>query len=544
MSSKQYTDQTEDIDLEELYIRKTRERQKNSNSKDLTVQAEQTSDKSAAKKGGKSLSNRKRNRMIANIMIYSGIAILVVICIIVGTLLFIGQNGERITALRFADKSIQLRAGHTQKLNVVTEPAGNEYALSFSSSDNAVATVGADGTVSAAKAGDAVIKVESGNLSAECNVNVIRDIISSMEISENELRLGGGEEFKIDLTLSPADAGDKDIVWISNDSSIADVDENGRIKGVSAGETVILVKDTVTGLTKEINVTVTSLELPEAMEFEEKEVTLEVGDKYTAKLKFTPDDISYTSAIFYTTDMQIASVTNDGVITAKQAGVCEISAYYENDYTLCAVMEVTVIDPFVITSSQEQGSSEVPAPVGNHTIKVIDGITYIDGIMIANKTYSLPASYYPGENADALNALSEMQSAAAADGITLYVVSGFRSYDTQAAIYSNYVSMDGKAEADRYSARPGHSEHQTGYAFDLNDLNESFADTAEGKWLAANCNKYGFIIRYPKGKEDITGYMFEPWHVRYLGRETAEKVYNSGLTLEEYLGITSKYADS
>ena len=109
--------------------------------------------------------------------------------------------------------------------------------------------------------------------------------------------------------------------------------------------------------------------------------------------------------------------------------------------------------------------------------------------------------------------------------------------------FMTYVKRSGKAEADRYSARPGHSEHQTGLAFDLNSIDMTFADTDECAWVNKHCAEYGFIIRYPKGSESITGYMYEPWHLRYLGTETAKKVYDSGLTLEEYLGIDSKYAE-
>lgn len=167
--------------------------------------------------------------------------------------------------------------------------------------------------------------------------------------------------------------------------------------------------------------------------------------------------------------------------------------------------------------------------------------TYIKGILIANKSYPLPSDYNPGVDSTAQSAFNQMASAAASEGINLFIVSGFRSYSTQASIYNNYVAQDGKAAADRYSARPGHSEHQTGLAFDVNSLSQSFEDTPEGKWLAANCYKYGFIIRYPKNKESITGYMYEPWHIRYLGNNTAKEVFNSGLTLEEYLGIKSVY---
>ncbi len=172
-----------------------------------------------------------------------------------------------------------------------------------------------------------------------------------------------------------------------------------------------------------------------------------------------------------------------------------------------------------------------------------DGLTYFDGILIVNKTYPLPADYAPGINGEAQKAFDKMQADAADLGLNIYISSGFRSYDYQAGLYQRYVDRDGKAAADRYSARPGHSEHQTGLAFDLNTITDEFKDTDEGKWVAANCYKYGFIIRYPADKEDVTGYMYEPWYIRYLGEETAQTVYDSGLCLEEYLGITSEYAE-
>lgn len=169
--------------------------------------------------------------------------------------------------------------------------------------------------------------------------------------------------------------------------------------------------------------------------------------------------------------------------------------------------------------------------------------TYINGILIANKTYALPRSYAPGGlTSDTDKAFNELKSAAAAQGLSIWNQSGYRSYDSQERIYNGYVQRDGKDEADTYSARPGHSEHQTGLALDLNTIDLAFENTSEFAWVSENCYKYGFIIRYPKGKESITGYQYEPWHLRYLGVETATAVYNSGLCLEEYLGITSQYA--
>ncbi len=179
--------------------------------------------------------------------------------------------------------------------------------------------------------------------------------------------------------------------------------------------------------------------------------------------------------------------------------------------------------------------------MGGSRIEKINGITYVDGILIANKTYSLPASYDPGLDKETGEAFSEMAAAAARDGLSIYIVSGYRSYSTQYSTYNYFVNYYGRARADRSSARPGHSEHQTGLAVDINSTSSAFAYTPEAKWLAENCWKYGFIIRYPQDKEDITGYMYEPWHVRYLGKELAKKVADSGLCLEEYLDITSYY---
>ena len=175
--------------------------------------------------------------------------------------------------------------------------------------------------------------------------------------------------------------------------------------------------------------------------------------------------------------------------------------------------------------------------------KVIDGVTYIDGVLIVNKTYALPSTYGNGITKETQNAFNEMKADASKLGLNLWLASGYRSYSFQKSIYNNYVNMDGQAAADTYSARAGHSEHQTGLAFDLNTITSAFAYTNEGKWVDSNCYKYGLILRYPKGKDSITGYMYEPWHLRYVGVELATKLYNNGdwITLEEYFGIDSKY---
>lgn len=508
--------------------------------------------------GRKAPEEKKRNRLIANIMIYSGIGLLIAACAILVALIFTGNNGDSIKGLEITNSGdITLRVGHSEKLKVKTEPADNEYALSFVSADTSVATVSLDGKITAVSDGKTEITVSSGNLSDSIIVIVKKDIIEKLDVSLAALSLDGGEEQKVTAKLTPSDAKNVSLSWKSADTEVATVDKDGNIKGVNTGDTVITVTDSVTGLSKDISVTVNGLELPDSMEFDKKSVTLEVGEVYNSVLKFTPEDITYTGAIYYTSDATIASVTNEGVITAKSEGSCTIEAYYENDFRLVATMEVNIIDPYVITQPEttvpETPKPETPKPQtsepqtpsynGSHKMEVIDGITYFDGVMIANKTYTLPASYNPGVQPVAMDAFYDMQAAAAADGISLWILSSYRSYEDQEVIYNRYVAQDGRDAADTYSSRPGHSDHQTGYTFDLNSLEQDFQYDPAGQWLDKNCYKYGFIIRYPKGKDSSTGYMYEPWHVRYIGVDLATKVTQSGLSLEEYFGITSQYQD-
>lgn len=194
-------------------------------------------------------------------------------------------------------------------------------------------------------------------------------------------------------------------------------------------------------------------------------------------------------------------------------------------------------------TAKDTSARQASAKAVAHTIEVKDGITYADGILIANKTYSLPSDYSPGLDPKVQQAFDKMREAAQLEGISLWICSGYRGYDVQQQLYNNYVARDGKDAADTYSARPGHSEHQTGLAIDVNEPSSDFDGTAEAKWLAAHCNDYGFIIRYKPGKEASTGYMAESWHIRYLGDpELCRKIEASGQSLEEYLGITSRYA--
>lgn len=143
---------------------------------------------------------------------------------------------------------------------------------------------------------------------------------------------------------------------------------------------------------------------------------------------------------------------------------------------------------------------------------------------------------------EAAEALEELFAGAKEDGITLLATSGFRSYSTQKAIFERKLEKMSERAANASVAKPGYSEHQTGLAMDVEGqsslgmgLVEDFGETPEGKWLAQHCHEYGFIIRYPKGKTDITGYIYEPWHIRYVGKEAAAEIAALDVTLEEYI---------
>ncbi|MDE6733827.1 MAG: D-alanyl-D-alanine carboxypeptidase family protein [Oscillospiraceae bacterium] len=246
------------------------------------------------------------------------------------------------------------------------------------------------------------------------------------------------------------------------------------------------------------------------------------------------------------------AVQPGGAIVVNEGGELLVAKYIEldGDLELRGNGKLTMLYDSAIEGGGDVivGKSFNQIDCGDGTIKahitppereIINGATYVGGIVIANKAITLPPEFgshiaYDSAEPVVLEALQKMN----AESPYYYsVVSGYRDYWSQQAIFQRYCDRDGYEEAVTYSAKQGHSEHQTGYTMDLDSLYESYGQTPEGKWLAANCWKYGFIIRYPKGKENITGYTYEPWHVRWIGRSTAKLVYDSGLTLEEFFNV-------
>lgn len=211
-------------------------------------------------------------------------------------------------------------------------------------------------------------------------------------------------------------------------------------------------------------------------------------------------------------DTSVAEVDSSGTVTGVQQGRCQITDGKTNYQIAVRHLE-----------QRQEG-------------------TYADGILIVNKSYPLSADYDPGLQPITKDAFQKLSDAAAQEGLDLYIGSDYRDYAYQVKIYNNYCDLYGWEQADSFSARPGYSEHQTGLTIDCNTIDDAFGDTPEAAWLAQHCADYGFIIRFPQGKEDVTGYQYEPWHIRYVGVDIAKEIQKYDLTLEEYLGVDSVYA--
>jgi D-alanyl-D-alanine carboxypeptidase len=211
-------------------------------------------------------------------------------------------------------------------------------------------------------------------------------------------------------------------------------------------------------------------------------------------------------------------------------------------------------------SGQTQGGTPAPGneyAVGDTAERVVASPDSI--AVLVNKQFMLPKTYKPNDlvypdvlftykekiekrmmRKVAAEALEKLFAGAKKDGVYLAGVSAYRSHATQTSVFNSYVKKDGEEKAKTYSAVPGHSEHETGLAIDVAGsdgkcaIEDCFAGTKEANWLGKHAAEYGFILRYPKGKESITGYQYEPWHIRYVGIEISQVIADKGITLEEY----------
>ena len=212
--------------------------------------------------------------------------------------------------------------------------------------------------------------------------------------------------------------------------------------------------------------------------------------------------------------------------------------YYENNKNLEFSEIITRINSNLDYKFYDN-SNKTDLTKGMYSL--VNKYNYLESNYVPNDLVSVSYEYAVNNtklNKTALENFINMANAAKKENIIFKITTAYRDYNFQSILYNNYVKTDGKDLADTYSARPGYSEHQLGYSVDLTTSNYSqfdeFEHTNEYKWLQENAHKYGFILRYPKDKEYITGYQFESWHYRYVGIDIAKYIYENNITYEEY----------
>ena len=262
-------------------------------------------------------------------------------------------------------------------------------------------------------------------------------------------------------------------------------------------------------------------------------------------------------------EILVATVEKENVLVFEKSLTYDVSELLQN--ALTQRWEKRVADAYaqgyeyvlneeneyirVVSRSARSGFAENYATM----ISNQDALSYT---VLVNRNWQLRSDFSPGDmrqvnvssfhgnhllRESAATAAEDLFAAASENGHILVVTSGYRSYWTQASTHNHWINVMGETEARRVSARPGHSEHQLGLALDitthaLGGLSENFSTTPEGTWIRENAHHFGFIVRYPQGREDDTGYIYEPWHIRFVGVEAATEIFNDGLILEEYLG--------
>ena len=466
----------------------------------------------------------------------------------------------KVSEIKLSKTEIELNVGTGGISYVTMLPATADKREIWSCSDESIAVVDNEGWIVGMSEGVCTVTVTSfNNPAVKADIKVtVKDPnkVSSIRLTKTDMRLpiGGGDISYV--TMLPANAYNKAEIWVSSDPRVATVSDEGWVYAVSEGSCVVTVySKSNPAVSASINVTVTDPSKVAEIKLSKYEMNLLIGTHDISYVTMLPRTATNIDEVWTSSNPAIASVDNWGNVYALSEGTCTVSVISKANPAVKADIKVTVRSKPVIpppatttsttTSTTTTTTTTATAPVPTVTTRLIqniNGATFVDGILIVNKTYELPADYPTGAlNPNALAQFNKLTEDAAKLGLSIKCSSGYRSYKDQERIYNNYVAIDGIVKADTYSARPGHSEHQSGLAIDVNSIDYTFLNTPECDWLAKNAHKYGFIIRYPLGKEAYTGYSYEPWHIRYLGVDTATAVYNSGLSLEEYLGITSAY---
>jgi len=346
--------------------------------------------------------------------------------------------------------------------------------------------------------------------------------ISEINIKKTKINLYQNESYKLQFKVQPENATNK-IINLEYDEQLIKVNEDGSIVGLKEGETQITLQAEENKIIRKIDINIKIK--TEGIAVISDEIELIEGEIKSLQAKLLPETISEKTLKYKSENEEIVQVDETGNVSALKNG--------ETKIIITSIAKPIQTREILVKVNKKENNTTSNIASSESNIKN----NYVKGVLLVNKNYNLPSNYNPGTNKEALQAFYNMKNEASQNGISLWIVSGFRSYETQKSIYNRNVGLYGEQVANTFSAKPGQSEHQTGLAFDINSTKWAFENTKEAKWLAEHCQEYGFIIRYPKGKEDITGYVYEPWHIRYVGEELAVKIKDSGLCLEEYLGV-------
>ena len=352
------------------------------------------------------------------------------------------------------------------------------------------------------------------------------------DIDLKEINLRTGISASIDESINENDYTYNSVTIECNDKDAIEID-GFKITGKKAGQYILNAKSD--NFNKEANLNIE--QSVEKIEVSNSNIEITVGNEEKVTATIVPDNAVNKDILWKSLDESIVTVDKDGNIKALKEGNCEVEVSTKEEPIVTNKVSV------VVKAKNKVIEKEYPS----YNTKV-EGITYVNGVMLVNKTHPVPKDYSPGLQTVAYDAFLNLRKAAALEGFDIQLLSGYRSYETQTRLYNNYVATYGQAEADTFSARPGTSEHQTGLAIDL-ALNQPNIDficpkfpyegiCQEFRTLAPN---YGFIERYKEEKKKITQISKEEWHFRYVGYPHSKFITDNNLCLEEYIEYLKQY---
>lgn len=442
----------------------------------------------------------------------------------------------RIENLTTSVAELELQVGKTHLASVITYPQETTFGVLWHTSDPEVAIVDKNGLITAKGNGECLITCRAVFEGIEKSIIVkATTAVTGLELDKSHITLLKDQTENITAKISPQNASDKTLKWTSSDEKIATVDNKGVITAVRPGECTITCISSSKNISAACKVSVKASVA--SVSISETEISISEEETVTLRATVSPENAFDKTISWTSSNKKIATVNNNGEVTGVSPGTATITVKTDNGGKTASCL-VTV--------------EKKPFSDGIDVSYTKDEINKWYLTLVNKNTDSLGTDYSPSlstvqghsVSTDIVDPLTAMIDAAAAEGVYLKIVSAFRSYAVQEQTYKKQIRRceangltgeEAEAKAGTVVAPPGHSEHQLGLALDFNSLLQSFEDTKEGQWLRHNAHKYGFILRYDKDRTDITGYIYEPWHFRYVSIGHATKIYEMGVTLEEYI---------